>query len=108
MDILLTTESASNLAIDKRLEIISAECVLGINALKDYFTSVTDFIGGRSKTTQNSLREATKTVLAELKKEAKKVGANAVVGVDIDYSEFSGNGKSMILVVATGTAVIAR
>lgn len=107
-DIVLTTESASNLAIERRIEIISAECVLGVNAFADYLTSITDFVGGRSGSLQKALKKARRTVLDELKKEAASVGANAVVGIDIDYSEISGAGKCMLLVVATGTAVRAR
>ena len=103
--IILTTEGAPDLEIIERIEIITAECAFGMNLFKDFFAGVRDIVGGRSKSTQNVLRDARKTVLGELKKEAFSVGANAVVGVDLDYSEFSGGGKSMLFVVASGTAV---
>ncbi len=76
-----------------------------MNVFKDFFTGVRDFFGGRSNTAQEVLRGARKTVLSELKKEAALVGANTVIAVDLDYSEISGAGKSMLFVVATGTAV---
>lgn len=104
--ILLTTESNHNLKINKRLDIISSECAFGMNLFKDFFTGMRDIFGGRSNTTQDTLRKARTTVLDELKKEAYILGANAVIGVDLKYSEFSGGGKSMLFIVATGTAVI--
>lgn len=64
-----------------------------------------DTFGGRSKTMQDGLREARKTALSELRLEAQALGADAVVGIDLDYSEISGGGKSMLFLVASGTAV---
>lgn len=104
-EIILTTETNPNIKIEKRIEIITAECAFGMNIFKDIFAGVRDIVGGRSKATQDILRDARKTVLKELRKEAYLVGANAVIAVDLDYSEFSGGGKSMLFVVASGTAV---
>lgn len=105
--ILLTTETAPSLNIIKRIDIITAECVYGMNIFKDIFASFTDVFGGRSDSIQSTLRDARKTALAELRKEAASIGANAVIGVDLDYSEISGGGKSgMLFIVASGTAVI--
>jgi uncharacterized protein YbjQ (UPF0145 family) len=103
--ILLTTETAPNLNITKRIEIVTAECAFGMNIFKDLFAGVRDIVGGRSKAVQNSMRDARKTALYELKVEADLVGANAVVGVDLDYVELSAAG-SMVMLVASGTAVI--
>ncbi len=103
--IVLTTESAHDLPIIERLEIITAECVLGMNIFNDIGSALRDLVGGRNETYQVKLREARKTVLGELKREAHQLGANAVVGVDLDYSEISGGGKSMLFLVASGTAV---
>ena len=103
--ILLTTETAPNLNITKRIEIVTAECAFGMNIFKDLFAGVRDIVGGRSKAVQNTLRDSRRTALYELKKEAYEVGANAVVGVDLDYMEMSSAG-SMVLLVASGTAVI--
>lgn len=76
-----------------------------MNIFRDFFTGISDVIGGRSGSTQQVLRDARVRVLDELRMEAYRVGGNAVVGVDLDYSEFSGGGKSMLFVVASGTAI---
>jgi uncharacterized protein YbjQ (UPF0145 family) len=106
--IILTTETAPNFEIHERIEIVTAECAFGMNILSDLFASVRDIVGGRSGVTQNILKDSRKIVLSELKREAHDAGANAVVGVSLSYSEFSGGGKSMIFVVACGTAVKAQ
>ena len=103
--IILTTETAPNLNITKRIEIVTAECAFGMNIFKDLFAGVRDIVGGRSEAVQKTMRDSRKTVLYELKKEAYEVGANAVVGVDLDYVEMSSVG-SMVMLVASGTAVV--
>ena len=103
--IILTTETAPNLNITKRIEIVTAECAFGMNIFKDLFAGVRDIVGGRSEAVQKTMRDSRKTVLYELKKEAYEVGANAVVGVDLDYVELSSAG-SMVMLVASGTAVV--
>jgi uncharacterized protein YbjQ (UPF0145 family) len=102
---LVIKEAAPNLNITKRIEIVTAECAFGMNIFKDLFAGVRDFVGGRSQAVQNTLRDSRRTALYELNKEAYEVGANAVVGVDLDYMEMS-SGGSMVLLVASGTAVI--
>ena len=103
--VLLTTETAPNLNITKRIEIVTAECAFGMNIFKDLFAGVRDIVGGRSEAVQKTMRDSRKTALYELKKEAYAVGANAVVGVDLDYVELSSAG-SMVMLVASGTAVV--
>lgn len=103
--LLTTTPSVPGREIAGVLDIVSAECAYGMNILKDFFSNVTDVVGGRSGATQGVLRDARRTVMAELRNEAFSLGADAVVGVDLAYSEFSGGGKSMLFVVASGTAV---
>ena len=103
--ILLTTETAPNLNITKRIEIVTAECAFGMNIFKDLFAGVRNIVGGRSKAVQKTMRDSRRTALYELKKEAYEVGANAVVGVDLDYVELSSAG-SMVMLVASGTAVV--
>lgn len=105
--IMLTTETVLHLNITKRIEIVSAECAFGMNIFKDLFAGVRDIVGGRSKAVQDTMRDARRTVLYELKKEACEVGANAVVGVDLNYVELSNVG-SMVMLVASGTAVIVE
>ncbi|PKL87102.1 MAG: YbjQ family protein [Ignavibacteriae bacterium HGW-Ignavibacteriae-2] len=108
-NVLLTTETILyDYNIEKRVDVITAECVFGMNIFKDIFAGLSDAFGGRSQTTQNTLRQARETVLRELRIEALNLGANAVIGVDLDYSEFSGQGKSMLFLVASGTAVIIK
>lgn len=90
----------------RQLGIVTAECVLGINLFADLLISLRDAIGGRSETAQKALRTARETCLEELKAEAATRGANAVIAVDLDYSEISKGNSSMILLVASGTAVV--
>lgn len=105
-DIILTTEHGmAEYKITQRIDIITAECVFGMNIFKDFFASITDIFGGRSKSSQKVLRDARHTCLAELRREALMVGANAVVGIDMAYNEISGDDKSMPFLVASGTAV---
>jgi uncharacterized protein YbjQ (UPF0145 family) len=103
--IMLTTETAPNLNITKRIEIVTAECAFGMNIFKDLFAGVRNVAGGRSEAVQQTMRDSRRTALYELKREAYEVGANAVVGVDLDYVELSAAGN-MVMLVASGTAVI--
>ena len=104
--IMLTTETAPNLNIIKRIEIVTSECAFGMNVFKDMFIAISNIVGGRSETVQKVMRESRKTALYELKREAHLVGANAVVGVDLDYIEMGSAGSSMVMLVASGTAVV--
>ena len=105
-DLILTTEFAMpEYRVTQRLEIITAECVFGMNMFRDMFASIRDIVGGRSGASQKVLRDARKTCLTELRREALIAGADAVIGVDLNYNEISGDGKSMLMVVASGTAV---
>ncbi len=103
-----TTPFIPGAKLVRSIDIVTAECVFGMNILKDFFTAITDVFGGRSDTAQKVLRDARKACLDELRLEAAKVGANAIVGIDLDYSEFSGQGKSMLFLVASGTAVLVE
>jgi uncharacterized protein YbjQ (UPF0145 family) len=85
--------------------VVTAECVFGMNIFRDVFAAVRDVVGGRSDASEKVLKDLKATCLTELKEEAYKVGADAVLGIDLDYSEFSGGGKSMLFLVASGTAV---
>ena len=105
---LVTTHSVPGREVREALGIVSAECVLGINVFRDMLGGLRDIFGGRSGTHQKALREARETCLKELAKEASDRGGDAVVGVDLDYSEISGGGKGMVLLVASGTAVRLR
>lgn len=103
--IILSTEASHDLQVAERIDIISAEFAVGMGLLTDIFNAWRDVFGGRSKSYQNTLKDARRAVLLELRREAHAVGADAVLGVNIDYSEISGGGKSMLFLVASGTAV---
>ena len=108
-DLIVTTETTlSGYEIEERIEVITAECVFGMNIFRDMFAGIRDIFGGRSSASQKVLRDARRTSMTELRREALISGANAVVAVDLDYSEISGDGKSMLLVVASGTACRVR
>jgi len=91
--------------IEREIDIITAECVLGMSVLTDLFSVARDLVGGRAKSFEQALLDARRTCMQELREEAVRVGADAIIGVDLDYSEISGGGKSMLFVVASGTAV---
>ncbi|MGH7467225.1 MAG: YbjQ family protein [Longimicrobiales bacterium] len=103
--VLTTADRLEGFRVTETLEVISAECAFGLDLFGDFFASLTDLFGGRSATTQTALRDARKKCLAELRAEAALIDADAVIAVDLDYSEFSGAGKSMLFMVASGTAV---
>ena len=98
--------NVANREIEKEIEFITAECAYGMNIFRDLFAGLRDIVGGRSGATQKVLRDARKTAIAELRNEAFMLGADAVIGTDLNYSEFSGGGKNgMLFIVASGTAV---
>lgn len=91
--------------IQTELKVITAECVFGMNIFRDIFADFRDFFGGRSEASQKILRDARETCLYELKREAYEIGADGIIGIDLDYQEISGKGKGMLFLVASGTAV---
>ena len=100
-----TTPSIEGKHITKYCGIVAGEAVLGANLFKDLFASVRDVVGGRSGTYEKELRHARQIALDELSEQAREAGANAVVGIDIDY-EVLGEKNGMLMVSASGTAVI--
>lgn len=88
--------------------VITATVVAGTNIFKDLFASVRDIVGGNSATYMSKLDEIKSQVLSQLRKKACELGCNAVIGVSIDVDEISGGGKSMLMVTASGTAVIVE
>lgn len=102
--ILSTTPSLENKPIKKYLGLVAGETIIGANVFKDVFAAIRDVVGGRSSSYEQVLREAKNSAIAEMTQQAQEKGANAIVGIDLDY-ETVGQG-SMLMVVATGTAVI--
>jgi uncharacterized protein YbjQ (UPF0145 family) len=108
-DVIVTTSSQlEGYRVVETLDVVTAECVFGMNIFRDMFAGVRDFFGGRSSATQKVLRDARISCLDELREEAKSVGGNAVIAARLDYSEFSGGKKSMLFLVASGTAVVVE
>lgn len=103
--IILTTETAHNLPVAERLDIVTAEVVVGLHLFKDIAAGFRDVFGGRSKVMQDGLRDARHMALSEIRLEAQALGADAVVGIDLDYSQISTGGGNMLFLVASGTAV---
>ena len=102
--LMTTTSTVETRRITDYLGVVTGEVIVGANVFKDLFASITDIVGGRSGSYEASLRQARETALKELEAEARAVGADAVVGIDLDYEVIGKNG-SMLMVSVTGTAV---
>lgn len=103
--ILTTTPQIENKSIEEYLGLVSGETIIGANIFKDFFASITDIVGGRSASYEKVLKEAKNTAIEEMKQQARELGANAIVGIDLDYETVS---NGMLMVVASGTAVRYR
>jgi uncharacterized protein YbjQ (UPF0145 family) len=101
-----TTPTIEGRRIAKYLGLVSGEAILGANIFKDFFAGIRDIVGGRSAAYEQELRKAKEIALDEMQQQAAALGANAVVGVDLDY-ETVGQG-SMLMVSASGTAVVVE
>jgi uncharacterized protein YbjQ (UPF0145 family) len=88
--------------VQRYLGIVSGEAILGANIFRDFFAGIRDIVGGRSAAYEKVLRDSKQTALDEMAAEARRLGANAVVGVDLDYVTIGG---TMLMVSASGTAV---
>ena len=99
-----TTNTIEGRKIREYLGLVTGEAIMGANVFRDFMAGITDLIGGRSGTYESKLADARETALQELQELARRQGANAVVGIDIDY-EVLGANNGMLMVTATGTAV---
>lgn len=105
--IISTTNSIEGRSIVSYHGIVTGEAILGTNIFKDFLAGIRDIVGGRSGAYEKSLREAREIALDELQAEAISRGANAIIGVDLDYENISAGGNSsMLMVSASGTAVL--
>ena len=102
-----TTPTFEGQRITRYCGIVCGEAILGANFVKDLFASFTDMVGGRSATYEAELQQAREIALRELGERAAQLGANAVVGVDLDY-EVMGQANGMLMVSASGTAVVVE
>lgn len=103
--LLSTTPTLEGHSIKEYKGIVTGETIIGANVLKDFMAGLTDFFGGRSKTYEKVLIQAKETALNELQQRAREMGANAIVGIDLDYETLGSDG-GMLMVTASGTAVI--
>jgi len=99
-----TTNTLDGHSVQEYLGIVTGEAIRGANVFKDLFAGIRDIVGGRSATYERELRRARDVALQELGENAAAMGANAVIGIDLDYETVGGQG-SMLMVTASGTAV---
>lgn len=104
--IVTTTTTLDNKQVTQYLGLVSGEAILGANIFRDFFAGIRDVVGGRSGTYERALREAKDIAVREMIDSAEDLGANGVIGVDLDY-ETIGDG-SMLMVSASGTAVVIQ
>lgn len=103
--ILSTTPQIEGRTIREYKGVVTGETIIGANFVKDFFAGIRDIVGGRSGSYEKVLREAKDTSMEEMMHRAEELGANAIVGIDIDYETISAN-NSMLMVATSGTAVV--
>ena len=103
--IITTTPQVEGKKIKEYLRVVTGEAILGANIFRDFLAGITDIIGGRSGAYEESINEAREIALKEMEDKAKEMGANSIVGIDIDYETVGGD-KSMLMVTCSGTAVV--
>ena len=103
--ILSTTPTIEGRPIREYKGVVTGETIIGANIVKDFFAGIRDIVGGRSESYERVLREAKDTSMNEMAQRAQAIGANAVVGIDIDYETIGAN-SSMLMVAVSGTAVV--
>jgi len=106
-NLVVTTPTLEGKTIVKYLGIVSGEAILGANIFKDIFAGIRDIVGGRSAAYEKELRRAKEIAIAEMTEQAQQLGANAVVGVDLDYETIGSRG-GMLMVSTSGTAVLVE
>jgi uncharacterized protein YbjQ (UPF0145 family) len=100
-----TTTALDGKPVSRYLGIVTGEAIIGANVVRDMFAAVRDIVGGRSGTYEKALAEARDVALSEMQKRAEQMGANAVIGIDLDY-EVLGQSNGMLMVSCSGTAVV--
>jgi len=102
--LLTTTSILEGKEIIQYFGVVTGETIIGANIIKDFLAGITDIVGGRSNAYEKVLRQAKNAALQEMSEQASRMGANAVIGIDLDY-ETVGAGNSMLMVTAAGTAI---
>jgi uncharacterized protein YbjQ (UPF0145 family) len=103
--LVITTHNIEGKRITQYHGMVSGEAILGANIFKDFFAGIRDIVGGRSAAYEKELRKAKDLAISEMMDAARTHGANAIVGVDLDYETIGGGGGNMLMVSASGTAV---
>ncbi|PID57677.1 MAG: hypothetical protein CR986_08835 [Ignavibacteriae bacterium] len=103
-----TTSTLQDRKVVKYLGLVSGEAILGANIFKDLFAGIRDIIGGRSAAYEKELKKAKDIATQEMLEQAKLLGGNAVIAVDVDYETISPGSGSMLMVAVTGTAVVVE
>lgn len=103
--IVTTTHNVEGKKVKAYLGIVTGEAIMGANIFKDFFSSIRDIVGGRSHSYEKELRTAKDIAIKEMQEQAEALGGNAILSVDLDY-ETVGQGGSMLMVSASGTAVV--
>ncbi len=103
--LVITTNAVEGKKVIKYHGLVSGEAILGANIFKDFFAGIRDIVGGRSAAYEQELRKAKEIAVNEMVASAASFGANAVIGVDLDYETIGGGGGNMLMVSASGTAV---
>ncbi len=107
--IITTTPSIEGKTVARYHGVVTGEAILGANIFKDIFAGIRDIIGGRSAAYERELQRAREIAMEEMKEKAQQLGANAILGVDIDYETITlGGGGGMLMVSVSGTAVTVR
>jgi uncharacterized protein YbjQ (UPF0145 family) len=101
-----TTPNVEGKKITKYFGLVSGEAIMGANIFKDFFAGIRDIVGGRSAAYEAELRKAKDIAIQEMMQQASAMGANAVVAVDLDYETIGGGTGNMLMVSASGTAVV--
>jgi uncharacterized protein YbjQ (UPF0145 family) len=102
--IITTTSTIEGRRVKTYHGIVTGEAILGANIFRDFFASIRDIVGGRAGSYERVLRDGRDTAIRDMMEEARRLGANAIVGVDLDY-ETVGSSDSMLMVSVSGTAV---
>jgi uncharacterized protein YbjQ (UPF0145 family) len=102
--IITTTDQVEGRRVIDYLGVVTGEAIIGVNVFRDFFAGIRDIVGGRSGGYQNALKEAREHAMADMQDAAKRLGADAVVGIDLDY-EVLGKENGMLMVSINGTAV---
>ncbi len=103
--ILTTTDSIDGREVATYFGVVSGECIVGANIFKDFFAGIRDIVGGRAGGYETAMRDAKQMAIEDMTEEARRLGADAILAIDLDYEALSRGSSQMLMVSANGTAV---